>query len=473
MAADVMWREAVLTAKAKPLIVSMGIVAASGGYYIAAAGKLIFANPLTVTGSIGIFYGKADVSELLKKIGVTIETYKTTPRADAESIYRPFTEDELRELEIKVRQFYEMFLDRVAAGPQDDPRSGRRGRAGPRVDRARGVGTRSRRSPGRDSRSARRSTQLGGATGRRAHHRAARSGELVARRGSEARRRASEGPALPLLPTQLLDVARAMAPFLTYDGERVAGSHGIRASRRAMSDPPPLAHVARASFAEIAHRAGAAQHRGRDVRIAWQFAGAARRWQSAHLRHRGARATFARGLSWRSKGSSVAGRAQLRAGTVGSLRSIRRFPPKWTVREYLVWERGSRAMGSARTDAQRAPQHPARAGSRGRGESNSSTGSGSRSDALRPRTSGLCHRPRVLIASAPLSGLAGGDADYVAAAFAAAARERSGSRRSPTCTRAPLSIASPPRRRILGVRRGPAGPAGQAANSKMGPSATP
>ena len=109
-----MWREAVLTAKVKPLIVSMGSYAASGGYYIATAGKLIYANPLTVTGSIGIFYGKADVSELLKKIGVTTETYKTTPRADGESIYRPYTEDELRELEIKVRQLYEIFVERVA-----------------------------------------------------------------------------------------------------------------------------------------------------------------------------------------------------------------------------------------------------------------------------------------------------------------------------------------------------------------------
>jgi protease-4 len=116
LAADVIWREVVLTNKVKPVIVSMGTSAASGGYYIASAGRSIYANPLTITGSIGIFYGKADVSELFAKIGVNTETYKTSPRADGESIYRPYTEDELTELQKKVRQLYEIFLDRVAEG---------------------------------------------------------------------------------------------------------------------------------------------------------------------------------------------------------------------------------------------------------------------------------------------------------------------------------------------------------------------
>lgn len=116
MAADVMWRELHELAKKKPLIVSMGSSAASGGYYIAAAGKQIFALPLTITGSIGIFYGKADVSELLRKLGVNVETYKSTPRADAESFYRGFTDDEREALRVKILQFYDMFLDRVAQG---------------------------------------------------------------------------------------------------------------------------------------------------------------------------------------------------------------------------------------------------------------------------------------------------------------------------------------------------------------------
>jgi protease-4 len=116
LASDVMWRELAVLAKKKPLIVSMGTIAASGGYYVSAASKDIYALPLTITGSIGVFYGKADVSGLLGKIGVTVDTYKTTPRADGESLFRGFTPDEERELAHKIDQFYDTFLDRVSAG---------------------------------------------------------------------------------------------------------------------------------------------------------------------------------------------------------------------------------------------------------------------------------------------------------------------------------------------------------------------
>jgi protease IV len=116
IAADTMWREVELVAQDKPLVVSMGSYAASGGYYIAAAGRTVFANPLTVTGSIGVFYGRADVSELAKKIGLSVVIYKTLPHADAESIFRPLTAEELSLLEDKVRQSYDLFLSRVALG---------------------------------------------------------------------------------------------------------------------------------------------------------------------------------------------------------------------------------------------------------------------------------------------------------------------------------------------------------------------
>ncbi|MBK8214473.1 MAG: signal peptide peptidase SppA [Myxococcales bacterium] len=116
LAADVMWRELRLLAQKKPLIVSMGTIAASGGYYVASAGTKIYALPLTLTGSIGIFYGKADVSELLSKLGVNVEVRKVTPRADAESFFRPFSDDERKELDRKVHQFYDVFLDRVSQG---------------------------------------------------------------------------------------------------------------------------------------------------------------------------------------------------------------------------------------------------------------------------------------------------------------------------------------------------------------------
>jgi protease-4 len=118
LAADTLWREIQLTNApgGKPVVVSMGGIAASGGYYVASQATRVFANPATITGSIGIFYGKADVAELLRKIGVGVETFRTAPRADAESIFRPFTDEERTELERKVRQFYEVFLSRVSLG---------------------------------------------------------------------------------------------------------------------------------------------------------------------------------------------------------------------------------------------------------------------------------------------------------------------------------------------------------------------
>ena len=116
MAADVMWRAVAELAKQKPVIVSMGTVAASGGYYIASPAKEIYALPLTITGSIGVFYGKADLSGLLQKVGISFDTYKTSPRADAESFFRPFSDDEKQALTVKVHQFYDTFLDRVSEG---------------------------------------------------------------------------------------------------------------------------------------------------------------------------------------------------------------------------------------------------------------------------------------------------------------------------------------------------------------------
>ncbi len=123
MAADVIWREVALTAREKPLIVSMAGVAASGGYYIAAPARSIFASPFTVTGSIGIFYGKADVQGLFQKLGINVNTVRTAPRADAESIFRPFTDDEIKVLGAKVKQFYDVFVDRVARGRHMTPQA--------------------------------------------------------------------------------------------------------------------------------------------------------------------------------------------------------------------------------------------------------------------------------------------------------------------------------------------------------------
>ena len=100
----------------KPIIVSMGSAARAAVITLPKPATRIYANPLSITGSIGIFYGKADVAELLRKIGVSVEVFKTAPKADAESIFRPFTPEEHVELEQKVAQFYDMFLSRVATG---------------------------------------------------------------------------------------------------------------------------------------------------------------------------------------------------------------------------------------------------------------------------------------------------------------------------------------------------------------------
>lgn len=116
LAADVILREAILTARKKPLIVSMGTSAASGGYYASVGAREIFASRSTITGSIGIFYGKADLVGLLDKLGVHMDHYRSAPRADAESLFRPFTDDEREELGHKVKQFYDLFVARVAEG---------------------------------------------------------------------------------------------------------------------------------------------------------------------------------------------------------------------------------------------------------------------------------------------------------------------------------------------------------------------
>ncbi|MEZ4308215.1 MAG: signal peptide peptidase SppA, partial [Polyangiaceae bacterium] len=121
LAADVILREAQLTAKVKPLIVSMGSIAASGGYYASMAGAPVMASRSTITGSIGIFYGKVDVQGLARMLGASIETVRTSPRADAESLYRPFTDEERTELGRKVKQFYDTFIGRVVEGRKLKP----------------------------------------------------------------------------------------------------------------------------------------------------------------------------------------------------------------------------------------------------------------------------------------------------------------------------------------------------------------
>ncbi|MCP4604120.1 MAG: signal peptide peptidase SppA [Proteobacteria bacterium] len=116
LASDIIWREVMALRRVKPVIASMGTVAASGAYYIASAADEIFAEATTMTGSIGIFYGKVDVSGLLDKIGIDVVTFKRGSHADAESWTRPYTAEERKRIGFQIKEYYDMFKDRVADG---------------------------------------------------------------------------------------------------------------------------------------------------------------------------------------------------------------------------------------------------------------------------------------------------------------------------------------------------------------------
>ncbi len=117
MASDVIWREVSLTAKVKPVIVSMGNYAASGGYYISAAGTKIFASPTTITGSIGVFGLIPNVSPLLEnKLGITSEVVRTNRYADSPSVTRPMSDYEREMMQYSVEEVYSKFTQVVADG---------------------------------------------------------------------------------------------------------------------------------------------------------------------------------------------------------------------------------------------------------------------------------------------------------------------------------------------------------------------
>ena len=116
LASDILARELERTAQVKPVICSLGDIAASGGYFMAAACTRIFAAPSTLTGSIGIFTGKFDVSGLAAKLGVSLESYERGTHAGIDSLYRPYTDEERAEILVKLRYFYSRFVDQVARG---------------------------------------------------------------------------------------------------------------------------------------------------------------------------------------------------------------------------------------------------------------------------------------------------------------------------------------------------------------------
>lgn len=117
LASEVIWREVVLAKQTKPVIISMGDLAASGGYYIAAPGDVILASPTTLTGSIGVFGMYFSVKEgMNKKLGLTVDVVKTNKYSDFGSMYRPLTAEERAISQQGVEDIYQTFIGHVAEG---------------------------------------------------------------------------------------------------------------------------------------------------------------------------------------------------------------------------------------------------------------------------------------------------------------------------------------------------------------------
>ena len=115
-ASDAVWQELRRLRREKPVIVSMGDVAASGGYYLACAGDAIVAGPATITGSIGVFGGKLNVLGLYRKLGLNVETVRRGRHAEMWSPFHDFDDEEIALYQRSLEQFYDVFLARVAEG---------------------------------------------------------------------------------------------------------------------------------------------------------------------------------------------------------------------------------------------------------------------------------------------------------------------------------------------------------------------
>jgi protease-4 len=120
-ASDAVWRELMLAREAKPLVVSMSDLAASGGYYIAMPGHAIVAQPSTLTGSIGIFGGKFITGGVYEKLGANIESTSIGKHAEMNSPARPYNADELKKVTEQLESFYKQFVAKVAAARGKTP----------------------------------------------------------------------------------------------------------------------------------------------------------------------------------------------------------------------------------------------------------------------------------------------------------------------------------------------------------------
>jgi protease IV len=117
VASDTIWRETVRAREAgKPVVVSMGNVAGSGGYFVAAAADRIVAHPATLTGSIGVFGGKVVVADLLRKAGLTLDEVHLGANALYDSSFQPYSPGQWGYLQRSLDRVYEDFVGKVARG---------------------------------------------------------------------------------------------------------------------------------------------------------------------------------------------------------------------------------------------------------------------------------------------------------------------------------------------------------------------
>ncbi|GAA3640637.1 signal peptide peptidase SppA [Flavivirga jejuensis] len=137
LASELIWREIELTKKVKPIIVSMGDVAASGGYYIACNADKIIAEPTTITGSIGVFGVLPNGKQLADNIGINAEQVVTNKNAVLYSFFEPLNDEQRAFIKEGIIDIYELFTNRVAEGrnmTQDDVKAIAQGRVWTGVD---------------------------------------------------------------------------------------------------------------------------------------------------------------------------------------------------------------------------------------------------------------------------------------------------------------------------------------------------
>jgi protease-4 len=116
LASDNIWNAVMALKAKKPVIASLGGVAASGGYYIASAATEVFASPSTITGSIGVVGGKIVLGTAAKKLGINTERITTGDRAGLQSPFSPFSKDERQALSKLMQSAYDLFVDRIVEG---------------------------------------------------------------------------------------------------------------------------------------------------------------------------------------------------------------------------------------------------------------------------------------------------------------------------------------------------------------------